>query len=101
MHAAIRRYNMFPSAIETIRTRVNDELLPTMRQLPGFIAYYVVDGGDGTLIAVSVFEERATAEESTRQATAWARERLSHLVRTAPVISTGEVIAHGEGAAVR
>ncbi len=101
MHAAIRRYNMFPGAIDTIRTRVNEELLPTMRQLPGFVAYYVVDGGDGTLIAVSVFEERAGADESTRQATTWARERLSHLVRTAPVISTGEVIAHGEGAAVR
>ena len=101
MHAAIRRYNMFPGAIETIRTRVNEELVPTMRQLPGFVAYYVVDGGDGTLIAISVFEDRAVAEESTRQATAWVRERLSHLIRTAPVISTGAVIAHAEGAAVQ
>ena len=101
MHAAIRRYNMFPGATDTIRTRVNDELLPTMRQLPGFVAYYVVDGGDGTLIAISVFEDRAVAEESTRQATAWVRERLSHLIRTAPVISTGAVIAHAEGAAVQ
>ena len=101
MHAAIRRYNMFPGAIETIRTRVNEELVPTMRQLPGFVAYYVVDGGDGTLIAISVFEDRAVAEDSTRQATTWARERLSHLIRTAPVISTGAVIAHAEGAAVQ
>jgi quinol monooxygenase YgiN len=98
MHAAIRRYNMFPNATDTIRTRVNEELLPTMRQLPGFVAYYVVDGGDGTLIAISVFEDRAVAEESTRHATQWVRERLSHLIRTAPVISTGAVIAHGEGA---
>lgn len=101
MHAAIRRYNMFPGAIETIRTRVNEELVPTMRQMPGFVAYYVVDGGDGTLIAISVFEDRAVAEDSTRQATTWVRERLSHLIRTAPVISTGVVIAHAEGAAVQ
>ena len=101
MHAAVRRYNALPNAAETIATRVNEEFLPRIRQMPGFIAYYVVDGGDGTLLSVSVFEDRDAAEESTRQATAWVRERLAHLIRTAPVISTGPVVAHAEAGAVR
>lgn len=96
MFAAIRRYNATPGSVATIAERVQGEFLPTIRQMPGFVAYYAIDGGDGTLLSVSVFEDRATAEESTRQATTWVRERLSHLIRTAPVISTGEVVAHGE-----
>jgi hypothetical protein len=77
---------------------VNEEFLPRVRQMPGFLGYYVVDGGDGTLVSVSLFEDRAGAEESTRAATGWVRERLGHLIKTAPVISTGEVVAHAEGA---
>ena len=101
MYAAVRRYNALENATATIATRVNEEFLPQLRQMPGFVAYYVVDGGDGTLISVSVFEDRNTAEESTRQATAWVRERLAHLIRTAPVISTGPVVAHAEAGAMR
>ena len=101
MYAAIRRYNAVKGAAETIAHRVNEEFLPMVRQLPGFAGYYVIDPGDGTLISVSLFDERASAEESTRVATGWARERLSHLITTAPVISTGRVVAHAEAGAVR
>ncbi len=101
MFAAIRRYNTFEGAAATIATRVNEEFLPKVRQMPGFIGYYAVNGGDGTLVTVSLFEDRAAAEESTRMATTWARERLNHLVKTAPVISTGEVVAMAEGAVAR
>ena len=96
MYAAVRRYNGVKDAAGTIATRINEELIPQLRQMPGFVAHYVVDGGDGTLIAISVFEERDMAEESTRHATAWVRERLAHLIRIAPVISTGPVVAHAE-----
>lgn len=96
MYAAIRRYNAFDGAAATIATRVNEEFLPRIRQMPGFVGYYVVNGGDGTLVSVSLFESRAGADESTRMATAWVHERLGHLIKTAPVISTGEVVAMAE-----
>ena len=38
-------------------------------------------------------EDRAAADESTRVATTWVRERLHHLIKTAPVISMGDVVA--------
>ena len=101
MYAAIRRYNAFEGAAATIAARVNEEFLPKIRQMPGFLGYYVVDGGDGTLVSVSLFEDRAAADESTRAATAWVRDRLNHLIKTAPVISTGAVVAMAEGAAAR
>ena len=94
MHAAIRRYNAVPNAGSTIAARVNEELIPALREIPGFVSYELIDGGDGTLVSVSVFDDRAAADESTRRATAWVRERLAHLIRTAPTISAGEVVAH-------
>jgi hypothetical protein len=101
MFAAIRRYNAFPNAAATIASRVNEEFLPKLRQMPGFVGYYVVDGGDGTLISVSLFEDRAAADGSTQAATAWVHERLHHLIRSAPVISTGEVVVVAEPAGAR
>lgn len=98
MYAAIRRYNAARGASQTIVDRVNDEFLPRVKEEAGFVAYYVVDPGDGTLVSVSLFDDRAGAERSTRSATAWVRERLGHLITTAPVIITGEVAASAAAA---
>lgn len=94
MYAAIRRYNVFEGAAERITERVNASLLPTLRESPGFVAYFVVDAGDGTMAAVTVFEDREGAESSNRIASEWVRQQLGGLVKSAPVILTGEVTTH-------
>jgi heme-degrading monooxygenase HmoA len=93
MYAAIRRYNVAPGSADQIVQRINESFLPRISQMPGFIAYYVVNPGDGTIVSVSVFGDRAGAEASTRASTDWVRENLAHLIRTAPVIVTGDVVA--------
>ncbi len=94
MYAAIRRYNVFEGAAERIVERVNASLLPTLRESAGFVAYFVVDAGDGTMAAVTVFEDREGAESSNRIASEWVRQQLGGLVKSAPVILTGEVRTH-------
>ena len=47
--------------------RGNDELVPLIREAPGFVAHFVMRSEDGTMISTSVFEDRAAAEESNRQ----------------------------------
>jgi heme-degrading monooxygenase HmoA len=91
MYAAIRRYNIAPGSADSIVQRVNERLLPVLNQMPGFIAYYLINPGDGTVVSVSVFEDRAGADASTRTATEWVRQHLGAVVRTAPVIVTGVV----------
>jgi hypothetical protein len=101
MYAAIRRYNVFEGAADRIIERVNTGFLPTLRESPGFVAYFVVDAGDGTMAAVTVFEDREGAESSNRAATEWVRQQLGGLVKSAPVILTGEVKTHTLESAAR
>ena len=101
MYAAIRRYNVNDGAAESIAERVNTDFLPRLRQSPGFISYVLVDGGDNTIASISVFEDKRGAEESNRAASEWVKQNLSHLVKTAPVILSGEVKAHSFEVAAR
>lgn len=94
MYAAIRRYNVFEGTADRIVERVNTSFLPTLRESPGFVAYFVVDAGDGTMAAITVFEDKQGAEASNRVASEWVRQNLGGLVKSAPVILTGEVKAH-------
>ena len=65
--------------------------VPLIRQAPGFMAYRMVKGDDGTLITVSTFGTRAQGEESIRLAAGWVKENLGSLLPNAPTVIGGEV----------
>jgi hypothetical protein len=61
----------------------------------------LINAGDGVVSSVGLFENVEQAEESTRVAAAWVRdETLEAVLPNAPEITSGEVIAHENGAAV-
>ncbi len=74
MFVSIRRYQSVPSLQKLVRD-IEIDFVPRLRRMPGFVAYYAVDGGDGSLTTVSVFSTPAMAEESNAAAAAWLRER--------------------------
>ena len=53
-----------------------------------------VDAGGGVMISVSVFQDRASAEESNARASDYVRENLVSVLPNPPQISAGEVVAH-------
>ena len=59
MYASIRRYVVHPGSIDEIARQVNKGFLPIIRDIPGFVAYYVVDARHGTGISFSIFEGQA------------------------------------------
>ncbi|WP_308122174.1 hypothetical protein [Streptomyces sp. WAC04114] len=73
--------------------RVNEEFLPLLRQVQGFVAYYWVDAGDGVMVSTSVFQDRSGAEESTSRAKDFVRDRLAALLPQPPQVTAGEVVA--------
>ena len=94
MYAAIRRYHTDPDYIDEITRRVNEEFLDIISDMPGFVAYFVMNAGQGEIGSVSVFEDQQSAEESNSRAEEWVRQNLSSLLPTPPDYAAGEVIAY-------
>jgi heme-degrading monooxygenase HmoA len=94
MFASIRRYKLKPGAMPEIARQVNAGFVPIVSKAPGFVAYYLVDGGGDFGATVSVFQDRAGAEESNRMAAGWVKEHIASLVAGPPEITAGEVLAH-------
>ena len=71
--------------------RLNQGFVPILRGSPGFVAYYIITGGAGTVAAVSVFEDRAGVDESTRRAAEWVADNLADFALSGPEVVAGEV----------
>ena len=93
MYVTVRRYEGVTDPTEAGR-RVNEGFLPIISEVPGFVAYYWVDAGDGVMISTSVFEDQSGAEESSKRAADYVRENLASLLPNPPQITAGEVIAY-------
>ncbi len=94
MHTSIRIYQVDPGSVDEFRRGVNEGFLPTIKDASGFQAYYALDAGGGRFATVSVFEDRAGAEESTRMAADWVRQNMPSLLPNPPEVLEGEVGAH-------
>ena len=96
MHAIIRRYDSIDQSRKSeLFKKVEDSLLPTLRELPGFNGYSLIDAGDGVVTTVGFFDTAAQADESTRVAGRWLREqKLETALPNPPEITTGDVLVH-------
>ncbi|WP_407555301.1 hypothetical protein QOM21_36010 [Streptomyces sp. Pv4-95] len=92
MYAAVRRYEGVSDPSEAGRI-VDEGFVPLMRQVPGFVAYYWVDAGNGVMVSTSVFLDQAGAEESVSRAAGFVRDNLASLLPNPPQVMAGEVVA--------
>ncbi len=92
MYATMRRYEGVTDPAEAGR-RVSEGFVSLLKEIPGFVAYYWVDGGGGVMVSTSVFEDRDGAEASTEKAAAWVRDNIASLLPNPPQVTAGEVVA--------
>jgi hypothetical protein len=94
VYAAVRRYEGVTDPAED-RRRVREEFVPLLKDMPGFVAYYEIDAGNGVMVTISVFEDRAGEEASTERAADWVRENEASISPNPPQVTAGEVVASG------
>lgn len=92
MYAAVRRYEGVTDPASVARL-VEEGFAPLVRQVPGFVAFYWLDAGNGVVVSTSVFQDRAGAEESTLRAANFVRDNLGALLPHPPEVMAGEVVA--------
>jgi hypothetical protein len=89
MYISVRRYDNVRS-VSQVCGRIAATFVPLLRKMPGFIAYYAVDGGGGTMATISVFSTEAMAHESNALATQWLNENVADLQPDPPTILAGK-----------
>jgi hypothetical protein len=99
MHATIRRYEgVDMSRMNEVTGKVNETLVPQLRELPGFAGYFLIEADNGVQTSLSLFETSEQADESTNVVTKWiGDENFDKAIPNAPKITSGEVIAQSKG----
>lgn len=92
MYAAVRRYEGITDDSEAGRL-VRESFLPLLENVPGFVAYYWVDAGEGVMASLSVFEDKAGADRSVEVAHEWIVENAPNLFPNPPQVTEGLVVA--------
>ena len=104
MYASVRHYTMGAGSHDALMHRVDEEFAPAISQEPGFVGYFMLDTsqepgltfaldpGDATVEAVSIFHDKAAAEQSNKLAADYVRENLGEFQLTLTEVSGGEVL---------
>jgi hypothetical protein len=92
LFAAIRRGKVKPGMANEFAERVKAGAVPIMKKMNGFKGYYLIAGTDDTIIAVSLFSNKSTAETSTQTLMPWIKENLGPLLASATEAIDGTVV---------
>jgi hypothetical protein len=90
MYAVVRRYEGVRDSKKVAQV-AKEGFVPIISEMPGFVAYYLVDAGDGVIVSTSVFEHKDAEEQSTFRAGEFVAEHLAPLLPNPPQVTAGEV----------
>ena len=96
MYIAVRRYEGVTDT-KKVAQLARKGFLPIISEMPGFVAYYLVDAGDGVTVSTSVFEHKEAEEQSNFRAGEFVAEHLAPLMPNPPQVTAGEVAAYKAG----
>jgi hypothetical protein len=77
MFASIRRYRLESGSIDDLLRLVDTDFADSVEELEGFVEYQVLECGNGEIVTITTFTDRARAEESMQMAADWVRDTLA------------------------
>jgi hypothetical protein len=91
MFAVVRSYSGQGAAeLFDVLAERQDDVQELIGGVPGFVTYAAVRSGDGG-VTVTVCEDKAGTDESSRRAAAWVKENVGTTVDP-PTISDGDTV---------
>ena len=92
MHAVVRSYSGKGSKeLTSVLEKNKGEIEKLIRAIKGFVSYSLVRTQDGAF-SVSVFQDKAGADESVRVARDWIAKNASTTGAAAPTVAEGTVL---------
>lgn len=97
MYLSIRKFSNVKSPDAVIKT-VETQLLPLLKEMEGFRAYYALKFEDGDLGAVSIFDRKESADSANERSLNWIKQNLSEQLPEPPRVLRGDVLfTHAAG----
>jgi len=94
MFAVIRHYHFKPEDGKKIDQLVQEGFVPLLKKAKGFVRYYWLDTGAGEGASLSVFRDKAGADESVLLAADFVKTKMSDLLNQKPEVIEGPIKAH-------
>jgi hypothetical protein len=93
MYAVVRSYSgQGVSELFEQLERRNDEVRDLIGGVPGFVSYTALRSSEGG-VTVTVCQDKAGTDESSRRAAEWVKENISAMANP-PVITEGSAVVH-------
>ena len=104
MFVTIRRYSpkngsINRASLELLRRQLRDEFLPSLRKVPGFAGYYVLNVADRELVTLSLCESKEGSVESSRCSAEYTLRNPLVYELGRPEVVEGEVLTSSDSAA--
>lgn len=96
MYMVVRSYKKVTENRKEICHKINNEFVPLVSKIKGFVDYYCMYPDDNSLLSVSVFEDEKGANESVKAAADWVARNLAKYFPEKPLIFKGEVFTAQE-----
>jgi hypothetical protein len=94
MFAVIRHYHFDSKKGAEIDRHIREGFVPLLKKAKGFVRYYWLDTGKGEGASISVYKDKAGADESVRLAAQFVHDHMSKLLTQKPEVIEGPVQAH-------
>ena len=97
MFVTIRRYSpkngsINRASLDLLRRQLRDEFVPSLRNVPGFAGYYVLNVGDRELVTLSFCETKEGSLESSRCSADYTLRNPLVYELGLPEVTEGEVL---------
>jgi quinol monooxygenase YgiN len=92
MYASIRQGTVHPGQVQEFTQVLKEEIAPAHAKISGFVGYYAIDLGENRLMGISLFEDRAGAEEASTQARQYASTKLQSFLAEPLTVASGQVV---------
>ena len=91
MHTSVRKYKVDPEQMDELVRRVDETFAPRIEAMPGFVAYKLLDCGNGILMTITTCHDREAAERSVELAADFVGEELADIEIERVEATIGEV----------
>jgi hypothetical protein len=88
MYAVVRRYTGAQALVNAMEQKKAD-VEKLLKGVPGFRSYYAINSG-GSVATITVCDDKAGTDESSRRAADWVRQNVPIGAINAPEVTEGE-----------